>query len=198
MKPAALILAAGYSSRMGSCKPLLEIEGRPMLILAAAAFRSAGIDAIFAVTGWQHEAVEACARSAGIEPIYNPDFAEGMFSSVCAGLKGLPAVYDGAFIHPVDIPLVQAGTIAALYRQAGEHPLLVPRMKGRPGHPLWIARLFFDEVCAWKGTEGLRGFLRSCSPPPGYIDVDDEYMLRDIDTPFDLQSILASRRAAGL
>jgi len=169
-----------------------------MLILASEAFRSAGIDAIFAVTGWQHELVESCARSAGIEPIYNPDFAEGMFSSVCTGLKALPSEYDGTFIHPVDIPFIQAGTVAALFRRAGEHPILAPRTNGRPGHPLWICRSLFDPVCAWTGAEGLRGFLQSCSPPPFFIDVADEYIFRDIDTPEDLRSILASRRAAGL
>ncbi|MCX8014261.1 MAG: nucleotidyltransferase family protein [Rectinema sp.] len=198
MKSAAILLAAGYSSRMGCCKPLIEVNGQSLLAMIAATFRAAGIEAIFAVTGWQREAIEQRARSAGIMPIYNPRFPDGMLSSICAGLQSIPPQFDGAFIHPVDIPFIEVHTIIALERAAAGHPILIPRYNGQPGHPVWIARSFFKAICSWNGEDGLRGFLRTCTPHPFYVDVSDEYILYDIDTPADLDFILASHRARKL
>lgn len=216
--PAAIILAAGRSSRMGATKPLMLIDDVPMLMHAANAFRTAGIDYIVVVTGFDAERVAAIARKEDFHTAHNSNFDSGMFSSVCVGIGAVPEEFDSAFVLPVDIPFVLPQTLKQLKAGGGENnaslpssyernvndaesvpwvarsrPIVIPRHKGKPGHPPLIHRSIFNRLRRWNGPEGLRGFLNANVSLVAYIDVEDPFILWDIDTPDDLQKIISDR-----
>ena len=195
---AALILAAGYSSRMGRCKALLPIAGESVLARIVASFRAADIETISVVTGHDAEHVEPAARALGIGCVANADYARGMYSSVQAGISALAADVDACFLLPVDIPLTRPATIAAIADAYRAHaaPISYPRFSGRRGHPPLIARALYAEILAGQGDGGLRALLKTHQADAADVDVLDEGVVLDMDTPADHEQLaqLALRR----
>lgn len=191
--PIAIILAAGCSSRMGTTKALVEIEGIPMLLHAANCFREAGISEIIAVTGFDADRVGTLAGSHGIRPIFNNDYRKGMFTSICAGLRSASLTCDAALILPVDIPFVLPSTVAKLKNAIKDRPIIIPQYNKASGHPPIIHRALFSLVESWDGKNGLRGFFCHHQNDIEFLEVEDPNILRDIDTEADLKELLIER-----
>jgi len=191
--PIAIILAAGCSSRMGATKPLVEIDGIPMLLRAANCFQEAGISEIIVVTGFDADKVGKLAGSHGMRPIFNNDYRKGMFTSICAGLRASSSICDAAFILPVDIPFVLPRTVVELKNTIMDRPIVIPRYGKISGHPPIIHRALFSLVENWDGENGLRGFFDYRKADIEYLEVDDANILLDIDTKADLKELLLER-----
>lgn len=192
MRIGAVILAAGFSSRMGEFKALLPVGGYTMLERVLMLFTSAGLSDIVVVCGHEHEKIEAMLSGTGVQIAYNPFFRQGMFSSIQTGIACLSPEVEGFFIHPVDIPFVQAGTLLELlklFQDAGPQIILHPCFKGRHGHPPLVGAVWGDALLKWQGPDGLRGFFRQYKGEQFDIEVNDEYILIDIDTPEDYQRL---------
>lgn len=182
----AIVLAAGLSSRMESLKPLLDLRGRTLLERAVVAFTSVGIDDVVVVTGHRSEEVGAAAVAAGARPLHNPRFADGMYSSVRAGVAD---VRPGRrfFLLPVDCPLVRPETVGRLARTGAEEAsAVVPAHAGRPGHPPLLAPRLRDAILTSRPAGGLRGLLAGRLAETLTVDVDDPGVTLDVDTPDDL------------
>jgi len=190
-KLAALILAAGYSSRMGRSKPLLPFGGQTALARVIGSFRQAGIDRIAVVTGHQAEQLDPLLRELDVGAIANPNYERGMYSSVQAGIAALPADVTACFLLPVDIPLVRPSTIAALAANfaAQQASITYPRFGGRRGHPPLIARSLFADILAGQGDGGLHALLQRHQATD--VDVLDEGIVLDMDTPEDYAQLAA-------
>ncbi len=182
---AAVVLAAGWSSRMGSFKPLMPFGGRSVLAHVVASLRAAGVGDIRVVTGHNAEAVAIEARRVGAEPVHNAGFDSGMFSSVQTGLAVLPAAVAGTLILPVDIPLVRPATIARVMAAAlaSQAPVVHPVFRGERGHPPFIRRTLFGEILA--GHDRLRDILDRHAREALDVPVFDRGSLRDMDYPED-------------
>ena len=206
---AAIVLAAGRSSRMGDLKPLREVEGRTLLEWAAGAFSGAGVDDIVVVTGHHGDEVAAVAARAGAVAVVNPGFDDGMFSSVRAGVEALDPGVERFFLLPADVPLVRPETIGRLAR-AGRRQIggdggvatapevLYPAVAGVTGHPPLLAASLRAEIlaCGSAGQDGgLRALLMGHIARSTIVEVDDHGVLLDADTPEDL--VLLRARAAG-
>lgn len=195
---AALILAAGYSSRMGSFKPLLPIAGTTVIAQVAATFRAAGIDRIGVITGHRADQLEPVADRLGAIVVRNTDYERGMYSSIQAGVSSLLPTVDACYLLPVDIPLVRPESVAALAEAftVCRAPITYPRFNGQRGHPPLISRALFPEILAGKGEGGLRELLRKHQASAADVDVLDEGVLLDMDTPEDYAQLvgLAERR----
>ncbi len=192
---AAVILAAGFSSRMGRFKPLLPLGEASALGHIAAAYRRAGVTKLLAVSGHAVEELKAEAAALGIPVAHNPSYAEGMFSSARAGL----ATVSGArrvFVHPVDIPLVRPDTLGYLAIRADELNCAValPEFLGETGHPPLIDAALIPEILASTGEDGLRGALARRNPRR--IPVADRNILFDMDTPEAYAEALRRRERA--
>jgi CTP:molybdopterin cytidylyltransferase MocA len=139
---AAIVLAAGRSSRMGELKPLLPLGDATVLARAVGAFAEAGVADVRVVVGWRGDEVAAAAAALGAAVVVNDGWERGMFSSVAAGVAGLDADVDAFFLLPTDCALVRAETIGRLARAARVHPapVVYPVRDGRRGHPPLIAR----------------------------------------------------------
>lgn len=191
----AVILAAGFSSRMGGFKPLMDLGGMTVLSRCVHAFREAGIGSPLVVTGHRASEVEAEAVLLGVSATRNDEYADGMFSSVrtaacaCAGLSGL----DAFFILPADIPLVRPATLI-LMLDAYDGRVAYPVFADERGHPPLIPASLIPRILAHDGRGGLQGLLES--EPSLDVPVWDRGILLDADTPDDFAVL--RRRASRL
>ncbi len=194
MKFAAIILAAGFSSRMMGFKPLLHLGGHTFLDHCATLFRQVKVPAIMVVTGHRHEEVEAEARRLGLKCVYNPDHDLGMYSSVRAAVRCLPKV-DGFFLMPVDIPLIRPATIVTLKAAFDGRKVVLPQFAEESGHPALIPVHLIPAILEHDGQGGLRGLFESHRKAEiKRVPVWDRGVVLDADTPEDF-SILSEHMA---
>lgn len=190
---AAIILAAGCSSRMTEFKPLLPLAGSTALERCCDLFLSAGVAEVIAVLGHRAEELQPLASRSGARCVLNPHFERGMFSSISAGSRALPGWVAAAFVLPADIPLVRAYTIRQLasafaLRRPG---IVYPVFEGRRGHPPLIARGILAEAAAESATGPLSELLARHESEAVDLPVADQGIHLDMDTPADFEQLRA-------
>jgi CTP:molybdopterin cytidylyltransferase MocA/HD superfamily phosphodiesterase len=192
--PSAIILAAGYSSRMGEFKPLLELSGLAAIDRVIGLYQAVGVTDIHVVTGFRSATIEAAVRSRSVDLVHNPDHDKGMFSSVLAGVNALPEATPAFFVHPVDIPLVRAHTLSVLLETGRIHSpaIAYPTFDDRRGHPPLIRGDLKEAILAHDGEGGLRTLLDRFGDQARDIPVADNGVLLDMDTPDDY-ALLSNR-----
>ena len=193
MRIGAIILAAGYSSRMGELKALMPLGGQTILERVVALFRQANIPNIIVVSGYEHERITSRLAGSGEKIVYNPCFADGMLSSVQSGLTSLNRETDAFFLMPVDIPLVDVDTLTTLvkaYQAAGLEAVVHPCYRGLRGHPPLIPARCIQAILEWEGNHGLRGLWQQSPLEQINVEVNDENILFDIDTPAEYQLLI--------
>ncbi len=189
MQTAALIVAAGMSSRMGDFKPMLNIGSISIAQRVVATLHQAGIDKIVMVTGFHATQLERHLSGNGIVFLRNDHYEyTQMFESVCIGLSYLRDKCDRLLFTPVDIPLFTAATVETIMETAS--PLACPVCEGKRGHPILISSSLIDTILADSGADGLRGALDRCGAEMEEIEVDDRGVLHDADTPEDYRALL--------
>lgn len=182
---AALILAAGASSRMGSNKLIEDIAGTPMVARVARSVAASKVDPIAIVTGNQHDKVEAAVNGIKASIVHNRDFAQGLATSLKAGIAALPKDIDGVLVCLGDMPLVSPRTIdklIAAFNPLEGRSIVVPIHDGRRGNPvLWSAQ-YFDEMKRLSGDQGARKLLEAHADDIVEVPIEDESILFDVDT----------------
>lgn len=177
-----IILAAGYSSRVASNKMLLKHEGKFLLAHAIEGMLPI-VDSIFVVTGHFHQEItEALQKYSNVTIVYNPNYPQGMFSSVQAGVRCATGDF---FILPGDCPFVSLSTYKKLL--AGTKDIRVPSYKEQTGHPLFIKHSLKEELLSEPSTSNLKVFRNRHDYE--IIKTDDSQVLMDIDTPSDYQAL---------
>jgi molybdenum cofactor cytidylyltransferase len=196
---AAIVLAAGYSSRMGAFKPLLPFGGRTVLSHVVTGLRKGGVLRIHVVTGHQAALLEPEIAALGATQVHNPAFADGMFTSVKAGVASLPPATEGFLLLPVDIPLVRPSTIARVLRAAAasDAPILHPVFRAERGHPPYVGRALFGEILASDGEGGLRAILARRVQEAREVAVFDRGCVLDMDSPGDYDKLTAALTRCG-
>jgi molybdenum cofactor cytidylyltransferase len=197
---AAVILAGGFSKRMGRFKPLLPLGDRRSIERVVHLFRDAGIEKILVVVGHRGADIRRAVAPLNVICVANPDYAEGMFTSVLAGVRALPEDCRGFFIHPADIPLVRHQTVTRLAKACEDlsTPVIYPTFQGRRGHPTLISARLVPHILEWPGTGGLRSLLQRHAAQSLDLPVADEAVVLDLDTPEDYSRILARLAHEGL
>lgn len=187
----AIILAAGYSSRMGAFKPLLPFRGTTVLENAIRLFRAAGLHDIRVAVGHRSEELLPLLKHLQVRPVLNERYQEGMFSSVVAAAESLEAEVDAFFLLPVDIPLVRRETVELLIRayRSGADGLLYPAFHGTRGHPPLISSSYRTHILSWNGNGGLNGLLTQYEGDSATIETGDEGILLDMDTRKDYERL---------
>lgn len=181
---AAVILAAGFSSRMGAFKPLLPFGDATVLTHVIVTLRAAGVERIHVVTGYRAAEMAPEIVRLGAVAVENPEFTSGMSSSVRAGVSSLPEAVAGTLLLPVDMPLVRVATIRhVLEAAAGGVPAVHPVFRGQRGHPPFIARRLFAPILAAGPGEPVCDVLAREVPEAMEVAVFDRYCLEDMDDP---------------
>lgn len=195
---AAIVLAAGYSSRMGEFKPLLPLDSATAFERCIGMFRDAGVTEVIAVLGHRADELRSLAERCGAHAVSNPQFEQGMFTSFVAGSRALPSWASGAFVLPADIPLVRATTVRLLAATFAtqQDGIVYPTFAGHRGHPPLIARSILVQAAQDGASGTLCSLLARHESSAVDLPVADEAIHMDMDTPADYGDLLAlaSRR----
>ncbi|MBX6328799.1 MAG: molybdopterin-binding/glycosyltransferase family 2 protein [Pseudolabrys sp.] len=192
---AAVVLAAGRSTRMGAINKLIaEIGGKPLVRIAAEQALASSARPVIVVTGHQREKVEEALAGLPVRFAYNPDFAEGLGTSLRTGIAAVPNDVDGAVICLGDMPQVDAALIDRLI--AAFDPdrgalIIVPTIEGRRGNPVLWSRRFFSDLRQIQGDVGARHLIASYGEAVVEVPVAGESAFVDVDTPESLSAVKA-------
>jgi len=185
-----IILAAGQSTRAGVFKPAHLHDGQPLLLHAVDSL-APWCERVIVVSGHRHREVRAMLKPRRwVHLTLNRDHEQGMFSSVRAGVSVLSRSVRGFFVLPVDCPWVNASVASALVDAFNHHDrrrIIVPEHDGRGGHPVLLPAAFRDPIARAPQDTTLRDVMRDHDPIR--LPVDDPSVLRDLDTPDDLQTL---------
>lgn len=186
---AGLVLAAGGGRRLGGRpKALLAFRGRPLVEHAVGVLREGGCGPLLVVLGAAREQVLATAELDGCRAVANPDWAEGMGSSLRAGLAALPPHCTAVLVSLVDTPGVTPAAVARLLAAQREGAALAAAgYHGRRGHPVLIGAEHFAEAAAGaRGDAGARALLAAHRSELRLVECADVAVPDDLDTPADL------------
>lgn len=186
----AVVTAAGSAKRFGGKKLLAPIGGEPLLDHTIRSLLEGGVSEVIVVVGT--EARRELARDVSamndprVRPVENPDPSRGMFSSIQVGVAS--ATGDALIVLPGDMPYVRAETVRAVIAKYRERPAIVsPRYKGKRGHPVAMPLSLRDEIVAAPSTGNLHEVIKGYRSEPVDLDVNDAGVVRDVDTPADLE-----------
>jgi molybdenum cofactor cytidylyltransferase len=192
---AAVVLAAGRSTRMGGPNKLLaQITGRPLARIAAEAALASKATPVVVVTGHQSETITEALRDLPLQFVHNPDFADGLSTSLRTGLAALPDDIDGAVVTLADMPQVDAALIdrlIAAYDADKGALIAVPVIDGKRGNPVLWSRRFFPELMTLSGDVGARHLIAKYSEAVVEVPVTGSGALIDVDTPAALAAVKA-------
>jgi molybdenum cofactor cytidylyltransferase len=192
---AAVVLAAGRSSRMGGPNKLLEtIGGRPLVRIVAEAALASKARPVIVVTGHQRERVEGALAGLPVRLVHNPHFAEGLGTSLKTGITAVPPDADGAIICLGDMPQVDGALIDQLIGAFDPDKgalAVVPTIKGKRGNPVVWSRRFFPDLMAVEGDVGARHLIGRYAEAVTEVALSGTAALTDIDTPEALQAVKA-------
>jgi molybdenum cofactor cytidylyltransferase len=193
---AAVILAAGRSTRMGGPNKLLaELNGKKLVRIVAEQALASKASLVIVVTG--HQSAEVAAALKGLDVVFvtNPQFADGLATSVKAGIAAVPGSVDGAIVCLGDMPLVETRLIDRLIESFAPDRgslIVVPVAGGRRGNPVLWSRRFFPELMALDGDIGARHLIAQHAEAVAEVEVEGKSAFLDIDTP----EMLADARRA--
>ena len=188
---AAVILAAGRSTRMGGPNKLLaELGGKTLVRIVTEQALASKAKGVIVVTGHQADEVEKALRGLKVQFVRNPDFAEGLASSVKAGIAAVPQTADAAVICLGDMPLISADLIDRLIEAFAPdrgNLIAVPVSDNRRGNPVLWSRRFFNELMTLDGDIGARHLIARHGEAVAEVPVEGFGAFLDIDTPQALE-----------
>jgi molybdenum cofactor cytidylyltransferase len=197
---AAVILAAGRSTRMGGPNKLLaDIGGRPLVRIAAEEALASRARPVIVVTGHQRDKLDAAIAGLKVERVHNPEFADGLSTSLKAGLAAVPGEVDGAVVLLGDMPQVRAALIDRLIGAFDPERgalVVVPTIAGKRGNPVVWSRRFFPELMALDGDVGARHLIGRYAEAVTEVALTDQAALIDVDTPEALSKVKAELEGA--
>jgi molybdenum cofactor cytidylyltransferase len=192
---AAIVLAAGRSTRMGAVnKMLAEIGGKPLVRIAAEQAVASRAQPVIVVTGHEREKVEAALKGLPVRLVHNRDFSEGLGTSLKTGIAAVPEEADAAIVCLGDMPQVDATLINRLIGAFDPERgalVVVPSIEGRRGNPVVWSRRFFHDLMAIQGDIGARHLIGNYAEAVVEVPVVGEAALTDVDTPESLSAVKA-------
>jgi molybdenum cofactor cytidylyltransferase len=192
---AGVVLGAGRSSRMGGPNKLLaEIGGKPLVRIVVDAVLASRARPVVVVTGHQRDKVEAALAGLPVKFVHNPHFADGLGTSLKAGIAALPAEADGAIVCLGDMPQVDAALIDRLIGAFDpDHGALVvlPTIDGKRGNPVVWSRRFFPDLMTVEGDVGARYLIGRYTEAVAEVPLTGTAALTDVDTPEALEAVRA-------
>ena len=192
----AVLLAAGEGRRMGGvAKPLIRLQGVPLITRQLVALSGAGVDEVVVVTGYARRDIEAEVRRFTVVLVHNEAYADGQQRSVRLGLDALAGEFDAVFVAPSDLPLIAADDlielIGAFKKRVGGH-IVVPLVDGRRGNPILLDKDAHARIVASETNLGCRHLIeRHPELVHAHVTANPRFVT-DLDT-FDDVHALAHR-----
>jgi molybdenum cofactor cytidylyltransferase len=191
---AAIVLAAGGSTRMGQPKQLLPIDDQPMVRHLTEIVADSGLEQVIVVTGANARAVEAALIGLPVDLARSESWSEGMSCSMRSGLRALRSEVQAVLIVLGDQPGLTAALLQSLVAryQATRAPIVAPVYRGRRGNPVLFDRALFPELLAVQGDRGGRALIDRYQDRMEQVEVDDPAVVMDIDSPRDYHGLLGA------
>lgn len=189
---AAIVLSAGYSSRMGEFKPFLKFGEYSAIETVINTFTTAGICNIIVVVGHRGKEIIEALKNKDVKCIENENYSQGMYSSILKAVKLLDEDVSAFFMLPVDIPIVKKQTIEILknkYLQS-DKGIVYPNFNGKNGHPPLIDCKYKDIIIDSKESGGLKNILNKFKEDSINVSVFDKAAIMDMDTKEDYIKLL--------
>jgi len=189
-----LVLAAGESKRMRKPKMLLPFRGRTIIETVLGEALKSGLDETWVVLGGDREAVEEKIIHLPVKICVNRNFKKGMLSSIHRGLQSISPNTEAVCLILGDQPEIHADTINHLIRafRKSEQGMVIPVYKGRRGHPVIIDAGYRKEIFVLNPDIGLKELMQRHPGDIHEVEMDEEAVLKDIDTPEDYQKLSRS------
>jgi len=189
----SIILAAGSSTRMGQPKALLAIGGLSFLGHILRNHRAVRLP-VTVVLGSHQAEIQAAVDLSDTVVLVNPRPEDGPLSSLRIALESAEQA-EALVIHPVDHPLVRVSTLQALLDARDESPdaIIVPAFGARRGHPVLFPRRYFQDLRAAPLDQGARYVVRTHAESVISVEVMDEGVIHNIDTPTDYSRLIGSK-----
>lgn len=189
---AAVLLAAGQSSRMGQHKLLLPLLGKPLLLHAVESALASTVDETVVVVGYRAEAVREALAGQPVRIVQNPEYAQGQSTSLRAGIAALAPNTQAALILLGDQPLLTAemlNTLIAAWRRTAS-PIVAPVFGGQRGNPVLFSRALFPELLEVRGDQGGREVVQRHAGEMALVQMADPSAALDVDTWQEYQALL--------
>ena len=186
---AAVVLAAGLSTRMGRNKLLVDIHGQPLVRRVIRTIEASRARPVIVVTGHDREAVGAALAGTEAAIVHNAAYRDGLSTSLRTGISGVEHC-DAAIILLADMPAVSSSLIdrmLAAYDPANGRAICVATRHGRRGNPVLFDRKYFPDLMAISGDIGARNVIARHAQLVCEVEADDDAPMIDLDTPDDVQ-----------
>ena len=193
----AIVIAAGESKRMGRTKQLLSWQGKVLLQHALDAILGSEVDEVILVLGCEAGRILEEVDTQKIKVVINPDYAQGMITSIQEGLKALQRRAEAFFIvlgdQPGISPQIYNQLIYEFRRVYPSKRILLPTYQGKRGHPALFSIDYREEGSALKGDVGFRQIILDHPSDLLLSEMDARAVLEDIDTPEDYENLLKGK-----
>jgi len=185
---AAILLAAGRSSRMGAFKPLLPFGNKTVIECCIDSLREAGVESIVVVLG--HRGDDLRAKLTGVRFAVNPDPDSEMGASIAAGMRELPGDAQATLIALADHPAVPAAVVSTIIEEWTQGArIVIPTWQGRGGHPVLVDLSLKPELLNLPESGGLRALFESHRETVRRLAVNSPFVARDMDTWDDYRTL---------
>jgi molybdenum cofactor cytidylyltransferase len=190
-----IVLAAGLGSRMKTTKQLLLYKGKPLLHHVLSSARASCLGKIVMVLGYESRTIQENIDLTSVEVVYNKLYQTGQSSSIKAGLSAVPQQHQAALFLLGDQPLLHSRVIDQLIQRFQENKggIVIPTSRGKRGNPVLIGRQFFSELEEISGDTGGRSLFQNHREKIDYLDVMDDAIHADIDTPEDYENLISGK-----
>jgi len=198
----AIVLAAGRSTRMGERNKLLvDVKGQPMLARTLRAVAESQVRDIVVVLGHQAAEVRKVAEQAitakTLRFVENPDYAQGLSTSLKTGLRVAPHSADAVLVALGDMPAIASAEIDKLiagFNPVEQRAIVVPTYKGKRGNPILWARRFIPDMMTAAGDVGARHLIGENAELVCEVEMAGEGVLIDLDTPEALAGYVGTKK----
>jgi molybdenum cofactor cytidylyltransferase len=186
----AILLAAGQSKRMGKLKQLMPFGQSTIVGQAVDNLLNSAVNEVIVMVGYMAEDVTKAIAAKPIKLVINPDYEQGMSTSIIAGLKSVHSETQGVMLALGDQPLVNSQTINRLIEEFYNHDkgIAVPTYRGRRGHPIIFAIKYKEQLLKLKGDVGGRQIIQDHPDDILEVVIDSESIVADFDTTDDYQA----------
>lgn len=182
----AIVPAAGMSTRMGHNKLLLTFRDKPLIVHAVDTLLAADIDEIVVVLGHQIDQVRDHLKGKPVRIVQNPDYQEGLSTSVRAGVHAISRETGGIMIYLADQPLLEPADvkrIVAAFGQAKKEnkSIVVPFFRGQRGNPVILDTSLRIAILGIAGDVGCKGVIKRYPGSVYHLEMENDHVVRDVD-----------------
>jgi molybdenum cofactor cytidylyltransferase len=193
----AIVPAAGMSTRMGRNKLLLTFNGQSLIARAVDTLLAAQVDQVVVVLGHEAEKVRAELQGKSAVFVENPNYREGLSTSVRAGLGAVPAEAEAIMICLADQPLLQTADVDLLIgafaeAKANHKSFVVPFFRGQRGNPVVLDSLYREAILDVVGDVGCRRVIKHNPDRVYAVEMETDHVVRDVDTLEDYERLTGS------